>query len=72
MNVKSLVHNFLRDLQSFHFVFKIAISKMRNVCSRLFFHKNLLINWLLTSVFVAVNGIVCKRSNGLAYLMKVP
>ena len=72
MNVKSLVHSFLCDLQSFDFVFKIAISKMRNVCSRFIFHKNLLINWLLTSAFVPVNGIVCKRSNGLAYLMKVP
>ena len=28
----------LRDLQTFHFVFKITISKMRNLYSRLLFH----------------------------------
>ena len=28
----------LRDLQSFHFVFKITILIMRNLCSRLLFH----------------------------------
>ena len=36
--VKFYVHKFLRDLQSFHFVFKIAIAKVRNLCSRLPFH----------------------------------
>ena len=56
---------FLRDLQSFHFVFKITISKMRNICSRFLLYYNLLVNRLLTSVFVLVNGIVCNRSNGL-------
>ena len=34
----SFVHKFLRDLQSFHFVFKTNISKMLNLCSRLLFH----------------------------------
>ena len=29
--VKFFVHKILRDLQSFHFVFKITISKMRNL-----------------------------------------
>ena len=36
--VKFQMHNFLRDLQSFHFVFKMTISKMRNLCSSIF-HK---------------------------------
>ena len=63
--VKYFVHKFLQDLQSFHFAFKITISKMRNLCSRLLFHKNLFINRLLTSVLVLVNGIVFNRSNGL-------
>ena len=36
--VKFSVHKFLRDLLSFHLVFKIVISKMRNLCSRLLFH----------------------------------
>ena len=45
---------------------------MRNSWSRLLFHKNLLINRLL-SVFVLVNGIVFERSNGLIieYLIEV-
>ena len=64
MHVKFSV-KFLRDLQSFYFVFKITISKMRNFCSRLLFHINLLINRLLTSVFVLVNGIAINRSKGL-------
>ena len=34
----SFVHKFLWDLQSFHFVSKITISKMLNLCSRLPFH----------------------------------
>ena len=38
---------------------------MRNLCSRLLFHKNFLNNRLLTSAFVLVNGIVFNRSNGL-------
>ena len=54
-----------RELQPFHFLFKITISKMLNLCSRLRFHYNLLINRLLTSVFVLVNGIIFNRSNGL-------
>ena len=57
---------FARFLQSFYFVFKVTVTKMRNVlCSRLLFQKNLLIHRLLTSVFVLVNGIVFKRSNDL-------
>ena len=32
------VQKFLRDLQSFHFAFKITISKMRNLCFMLLFH----------------------------------
>ena len=32
------VRKILRNLQSFHFVFKIFISKMHNLCSRLLFH----------------------------------
>ena len=63
--VKFFVEKFLRDLQSFHFVFKITFLKMRNICSGSFFHKNLLINRLLTIVFVLINGIVFNRSNGL-------
>ena len=63
--VKFFVYKILQGLQSFHFVFKIIISKVRNSWSRLLFHKNLLINRLLTSVFVLVNGIVFERSNGL-------
>ena len=47
------------------FVFKTTIPKMRNLCCRLLFYQNLLINTLLTSVFVLVNGIVFSRSNGL-------
>ena len=31
-------HKFLRDLQSPHFMFKIIILKMPNLCSRLLFH----------------------------------
>ena len=54
-----------RERQPFHFLFKITISKMLNLCSRLHFHYNLLINRLLTSVFVLVNGIIFNRSNGL-------
>ena len=50
---------------SFHFAFKITISKMHNLCPRLLFHQNLIINRLLTSVFVLVNGILVTRSNGL-------
>ena len=65
MYVKFFVHKFLRDLQSFHFMFKITISKMRNLCFRLLFHWNLLIRRLLRSVFVLVNGMVFNRSNGL-------
>ena len=38
MYVNVFAHKFLRDLQYFHFVFKIVISKMRNLGSRLFFH----------------------------------
>ena len=49
----------------FHFVFIIIISKMLNLCSRLFFHENLLTKRLLKRVFVLVNGIVFNRSNGL-------
>ena len=63
--VKFFMQTFSRDLQSFHFVFKINISKMRYFCCRLLFYQNLLINRLLTSAFVPVNGIVCNRSNGL-------
>ena len=48
-----------------HIVFKIAIPKMRNLCCRLLFYQNLLINRLLTTAFVLVNGIVFSRSNGL-------
>ena len=48
--VKFFVYKILRSLQSFHFVFKIIISKVRNSWSRLLFHKDLLINRLLTSV----------------------
>ena len=47
------------------FVVKTTIPKMRNLCCRLLFYQNLLINTLLTSVFVLVNGIVFSRSNGL-------
>ena len=36
--VKFFVHMFLWDLQSFHFVFKIILSKMGNLCSRLLFY----------------------------------
>ena len=36
--VKFQTHNFWGDLQSFHFMFKITISKMRNLCSSIF-HK---------------------------------
>ena len=61
--VKFIVHKFLLDFQSFHFVFKITISKMLNLCSRLLF--DLLINRLLTSIFVQFNGIVFNRLNGL-------
>ena len=46
------------------FVFKTTIPKMRNLCCRLLFYQNLLINTLLTSVFVLVNGIVFSRLNG--------
>ena len=35
---KFFVHKFLRILQSFHFVFKITIMKMRNLCYRLLFY----------------------------------
>ena len=31
MHVKFFEHKVLRDLQSFHFVFKADISKMRNI-----------------------------------------
>ena len=34
--IKLFVHKFLRDMQSFRFLFKIT--KMRNLCSRLHFH----------------------------------
>ena len=37
---------------------------MRNLRSRLLFHWNLLINRLLTSASVLINGIVFNRSNG--------
>ena len=47
----------------FHFEFKITISKMRNLCSRLLFHQNF--HRLLTSVFVLVNRILVNRTNGL-------
>ena len=36
--VKFFVYKFLRDLQSFHCVFKVTDLKMRNLCSRLLFH----------------------------------
>ena len=49
---------FWRDLQSFHFVYMITFSKMRNLRSRLLFHENLPINRLLIRAFVSVNGIV--------------
>ena len=45
-------------------LFEITTSKMGNFWSRLLFHKNLLINRLLTSVFVLVNRILFERSNG--------
>ena len=45
------------------------VSKMLNLCSRLLFHQYLLINRLLTSVFVLVNGIVFNRIK-IACLMK--
>ena len=35
---KFFVNKSLRDLQSLQFVFKITISKMRNLCSRFLFH----------------------------------
>ena len=35
---KFFVHKFLRELRSFHFVFKVIISKMPNLCSRLLFY----------------------------------
>ena len=38
---------------------------MRNSWSGLLFHRNLLINRLLKSVFVIVDGLVFERSNGL-------
>ena len=44
-------------------LFKITISKMRNLCSRLLFHQNF--NRLLTSVFVLVDRMLVIRSNGL-------
>ena len=44
-----------------HFVFKVTISKMLNFCSRFLFHSTLLINRLLASAFVLVNGIVFDR-----------
>ena len=62
--VKFFVNKVLRDLQSFHLVFKITISKMCNLCCRLLFYWNFLINRLLISAFVLVNGIVFGRSNG--------
>ena len=36
--VKFFMQTFSRDLQSFHFVFKINISKMRNLSCRLLFY----------------------------------
>ena len=48
---KLFVHKFLRDLEPLHLVFKITISKMCYLCSRLLFHWNFLIDRLLTSVF---------------------
>ena len=36
-----------------------------NLCPRLLIHKDLLINRLLTSVFVLASGIVFNKSNGL-------
>ena len=56
--VKFSVHKFLRDLKSFHFVFKISILEMLNLRSRLLFQENLLINRLLTNVFALLNEIV--------------
>ena len=35
---KIFVHKFLRNLQSFHFVFKITILIVRDLLSRLLFH----------------------------------
>ena len=58
MYVKFFAHKFLRDLQTFHFVFNTTISKM----SLKLGHYQ---NRLLTSVFVLVSGIVFNRSNGL-------
>ena len=58
MYVKFSVHKFLRDLKSFHFVFKISILEMLNLRSRLLFQENLLINRLLTNVFALLNEIV--------------
>ena len=49
----------------FSFAVKITISKMRNLCSSLLFHENLLISTLLTRVFILINGIVFNRLNGL-------
>ena len=55
MYVKFFVHTFFQDLQPF--------SKMRKLCSRLLFHQNLLINRMLTDVFILVNEMVFIRSN---------
>ena len=38
MHKKFFVIKFLRDLQSFHFVFKITILIVRDLLSRLLFH----------------------------------
>ena len=59
---KIFVHKFLLDLQSFHSVFKITISKIRDLVA---FSLILLINMLLRSVSVLVIGILFNRSNGL-------
>ena len=60
MYVKFFVHKFLRDLQSFHFVFKITILIVRDLILGCSF-----INRLLTSAFFLVNRIVFRKSNGL-------
>ena len=57
------VHKFWRDLQFFHFMFKIIISKMRDLCSRLLFYIK------TRSLIFCYSGIVFSRSNGLIISM---
>ena len=44
-------------------MFLIIFSKINNLCSRLLFYQNLLINTLFTSAFILVNGIIFNRSD---------